>query len=80
MPELPEVETVRRGLNNLTLDLPIQSGEVLLTRSLAYPADVEQFGRELRVKRSLAGREGENIYSPSYHQDNLLDGWEFTFA
>lgn len=50
MPELPEVETVRRGLNNLTLDLPIQGGEVLLPRSLAYPADVEQFWQGITGK------------------------------
>ena len=43
MPELPEVETVRRGLNNLTLKQPIQGGELLLPRTLAYPPDVEQF-------------------------------------
>ena len=43
MPELPEVETVRRGLNNLTLDLPIRAAEVLLARTIAYPAEVEQF-------------------------------------
>ncbi|MEM9510961.1 MAG: DNA-formamidopyrimidine glycosylase [Cyanobacteria bacterium P01_E01_bin.35] len=43
MPELPEVETVRRGLNNLTLKQPIQGGEVLLPRTLAYPPDLEQF-------------------------------------
>ena len=42
MPELPEVETVRRGLNNLTLNLPIAGGEILLPRTLAYP-NVEQF-------------------------------------
>ncbi len=43
MPELPEVETVRRGLNNLTLKQPIQGGELLLPRTLAYPPDVKQF-------------------------------------
>lgn len=43
MPELPEVETVRRGLNSLTLTQPIQGGEVLLPRTLAYPLEVEQF-------------------------------------
>lgn len=50
MPELPEVETVRRGLNNLTLDLPIQGGEVLLNRTLAYPTDVEQFWQGIAGK------------------------------
>lgn len=43
MPELPEVETVRRGLNNLTLQQPIQGGEVLLPRTLAYPPEIAEF-------------------------------------
>lgn len=43
MPELPEVETVRRGLNQLTLGQPIQGGEVLLPRTLAYPFSVVEF-------------------------------------
>ncbi|MGF1588734.1 MAG: DNA-formamidopyrimidine glycosylase [Pleurocapsa sp.] len=43
MPELPEVETVRRGLNNLTTKQPIQKVEVLLARTLAYPPNLEQF-------------------------------------
>lgn len=37
MPELPEVETVRRGLNQVTLDQPILGGEVLLSRTIAHP-------------------------------------------
>ena len=36
MPELPEVETVRRGLNEWTLGHTIEGGEVLLRRSLAH--------------------------------------------
>lgn len=43
MPELPEVETVRRGLNNLTLNQKIQGGEVLLPRTLAYPPEIGAF-------------------------------------
>jgi formamidopyrimidine-DNA glycosylase len=43
LPELPEVETVRRGLNKLTLSQPILGGEVLLARTLAYPKDIAQF-------------------------------------
>ena len=50
MPELPEVETVRRGLNKLTVKQPIQGGEVLLSRTLAYPADVEQFWQGITGK------------------------------
>lgn len=37
MPELPEVETVRQGLNQVTLNQRIQGGEVLLTRAIAHP-------------------------------------------
>lgn len=43
MPELPEVETVRRGLAELTLNVPIQGGLVLYPKTVAYPADPEQF-------------------------------------
>ncbi|AIE74397.1 MULTISPECIES: DNA-formamidopyrimidine glycosylase [unclassified Synechocystis] len=43
MPELPEVETVCRGLNRLTLGRVIKGGEVLLNRSLAYPVSAEDF-------------------------------------
>ncbi|MGD1901457.1 MAG: DNA-formamidopyrimidine glycosylase [Geitlerinemataceae cyanobacterium] len=37
MPELPEVETVRRGLEAKTLGYAIEGGEVLLDRTVAYP-------------------------------------------
>ncbi len=37
MPELPEVETVRRGLNQVTLHQPIVTIEVLLERTIAVP-------------------------------------------
>lgn len=37
MPELPEVETVRRGLNKVTLASTIQAAEVLLDRTIAHP-------------------------------------------
>lgn len=47
MPELPEVETVRRGLNQLTLQQKIKGGEVLLKRSLAYPVSVPEFWSQL---------------------------------
>lgn len=43
MPELPEVETVRRGLNRVTLQYPIQGGAVLLPRSVAHPSSVADF-------------------------------------
>ncbi len=43
MPELPEVETVCRGLNQVTLNHQIRGGEVLLPRSIAYPDSPEEF-------------------------------------
>jgi len=52
VPELPEVETVRRGLNQTTLGYQIRGGEVLLPRSIAYPDSVESF---------LAGIQGASL-------------------
>lgn len=43
MPELPEVETIRRGLNQLTLHQEITGGDVLLNSTIAYPFSVDQF-------------------------------------
>ncbi len=43
MPELPEVETVRRGLARYTLDRAITGTEVLLPRTIAHPDTPEQF-------------------------------------
>ncbi|MEH2375203.1 DNA-formamidopyrimidine glycosylase [Nostoc sp.] len=43
MPELPEVETVRKGLNQLTLNQEITGGDVLLDRTIAYPFSVGEF-------------------------------------
>jgi formamidopyrimidine-DNA glycosylase len=43
LPELPEVETVCRGLNRLTLGQTIKGGEVLLQPTLAYPFSVREF-------------------------------------
>lgn len=43
MPELPEVETVRRGLNQLTLNQEILGGDVLLHRTIAHPLSVQEF-------------------------------------
>ena len=43
MPELPEVETVRRGLDKLTTQQTIEGAEVLLAKTLAYPPSVREF-------------------------------------
>jgi formamidopyrimidine-DNA glycosylase len=43
VPELPEVETVRRGLNRVTLNQTIWGGDVLLARTIAHPFSVAEF-------------------------------------
>ncbi len=48
MPELPEVETVRRGLQRQTHGLVIDRVEVLRARAIASPPDPELFALALR--------------------------------
>ena len=48
MPELPEVETVRLGLNQVTLNQVILGGDVLLARTIAYPISVDEFLAQLK--------------------------------
>lgn len=48
VPELPEVETVRRGLNRVTLNQPILGGEVRLARIVAHPPCADAFWAGLR--------------------------------
>lgn len=43
MPELPEVETVCRGLNHTTRNTIIKGGEVLLARTIAHPVFIDDF-------------------------------------
>jgi formamidopyrimidine-DNA glycosylase len=43
VPELPEVETVRRGLQQATSNLAIAGGDVLLDRAIAYPQSASDF-------------------------------------
>ncbi|MDX2244445.1 MAG: DNA-formamidopyrimidine glycosylase family protein [Leptolyngbyaceae cyanobacterium bins.302] len=43
MPELPEVETVKRGLNQVTLHQTITGGDVLLDRTIAHPSSIQEF-------------------------------------
>lgn len=53
MPELPEVETVRLGLNRVSLNQPVRGGDVRLARSVAYPERADEF---------LAGIDGSEIW------------------
>ncbi|MEO6861863.1 MAG: DNA-formamidopyrimidine glycosylase [Microcoleus sp.] len=50
MPELPEVETICRGLNQLTLDREILGGDVLLNSSIARSISATDFLTKLKGK------------------------------
>ena len=64
MPELPEVETVRRGLDRYTLDLPITGTEVLLPRTIAHPDTPEEFGFGLNQTKIQAWhRRGKYLFA-----------------
>ena len=52
MPELPEVETVRRGLNRVSLHQPVRGGDVRLARTIEYPELADDF---------LAGMDGAQL-------------------
>ncbi|HET8560856.1 MAG TPA: bifunctional DNA-formamidopyrimidine glycosylase/DNA-(apurinic or apyrimidinic site) lyase [Marmoricola sp.] len=74
MPELPEVEVVRRGLEAHVLDRPIRSVEVLhprpVRRHLAGPAD---FADRLVGRRFVAARRrGKYLWLPLDTGDALL--------
>jgi formamidopyrimidine-DNA glycosylase len=56
VPELPEVETVRRGLEQQTLHRPIQRIEVLRARAVASPPDPEAFAAALEQCSVVAWR------------------------
>jgi len=53
MPELPEVETVRRSLNESTCDRSIISSEILLERTIAYPENQKEFNSGLQGTKIL---------------------------
>ncbi|OYD94454.1 DNA-formamidopyrimidine glycosylase [Nostoc sp. 'Peltigera membranacea cyanobiont' 210A] len=72
MPELPEVETVRRGLNQLTLNQEITGGDVLLDRTIAYPFSVGEFVNGIE-KNAIAAwhRRGKYLLA----ELSLSSGW-----
>ncbi|GAX89496.1 DNA-formamidopyrimidine glycosylase [Effusibacillus lacus] len=60
MPELPEVETVRRSLEALVVDKTIEDVTVNLPRMIRTPDDVESFRHMLRGQRiERVGRRGK---------------------
>ncbi|MBE9223392.1 DNA-formamidopyrimidine glycosylase [Cyanobacterium stanieri LEGE 03274] len=70
MPELPEVETVCRGLNKTTSALTIKSAKVLLPRTLAYPDSVASFEQGITTKKIIQWhRRGKYLLA------QLSEGW-----
>lgn len=62
MPELPEVETIVRGLNEHLPGRVVRSVEILWPGAIATPADIGQFAREVAGKRiTRVGRRGKFI-------------------
>lgn len=77
MPELPEVETVRRGLEQKTLGLEIVGGEVLLKSTIAYPHSVGEFLGGLEgVAIARWHRRGKYLLAELRNlKDNTPGGW-----
>lgn len=76
MPELPEVETVCRGLNRVTLGHYIRGGNVLLERTIAHPVSVSDFLEGVSGCR-LEGwrRRGKYLLAQLATQDSSSGGW-----
>jgi formamidopyrimidine-DNA glycosylase len=76
LPELPEVETVCRGLNRLTQGQTIKSGEVLLARTLAYPPSAQEFERNIvNLTIALWQRRGKYLLARLSNANNEAAGW-----
>ncbi|MGF1492565.1 MAG: DNA-formamidopyrimidine glycosylase [Microcoleaceae cyanobacterium] len=77
MPELPEVETVRRGLNQATLGWPIGGGQVLLDRTVAYPLSTSDFLDGLTGKKIVTWhRRGKYLLAELAAQNGAKSqGW-----
>jgi formamidopyrimidine-DNA glycosylase len=64
MPELPEVETVRRGLDRYTLDREITGSEVLLPRTIGHPETPAAFSTGLdRTRIQAWQRRGKYLFA-----------------
>ena len=76
MPELPEVETVRKGLDKLTTNQPIEGGEVLLLRTLAYPDNIEQFWQGIKGNAIASWqRRGKYLLAELNDDSQSSTGW-----
>jgi formamidopyrimidine-DNA glycosylase len=75
VPELPEVETVRQGLNSVTLHQTIVGGDVLLERTIAHPFSVDEFLQGLVGTEMITwSRRGKYLLA-SLQRDRNPAGW-----
>ncbi|MGB3404039.1 MAG: DNA-formamidopyrimidine glycosylase [Microcoleaceae cyanobacterium] len=76
MPELPEVETVRLGLNNVTLHQICVGGDVLLERTIAHPLSVSNFLQGLEgTQIHQWHRRGKYLLAELNSPSNVAGGW-----
>ncbi len=75
MPELPEVETVRRGLNQVTLAQPIAGGEILLERSIAHPHPGEFLAAVTGLSIQQWHRRGKYLLAELSHDSEASVSW-----
>jgi formamidopyrimidine-DNA glycosylase len=76
VPELPEVETVCRGLNQVTQGKIIRGGEVLLDRTLAYPLSALEFCRNIQgVAIARWQRRGKYLLAQLTDNSSQSAGW-----
>ncbi|TVQ13529.1 MAG: DNA-formamidopyrimidine glycosylase [Leptolyngbya sp. DLM2.Bin27] len=76
MPELPEVETVRRGLERVTPGHRLEGGQVLLARTVAYPTVEAEFWTGLSgATLSAWHRRGKYLLGQLTHADGGPGGY-----
>jgi formamidopyrimidine-DNA glycosylase len=76
VPELPEVETVCRGLNQFTQNQLIQGGKLLLACTLAYPFSSSEFFAAI-TESTLSGweRRGKYLLANLTRPTGASGGW-----
>ncbi|WP_299487672.1 DNA-formamidopyrimidine glycosylase [Acaryochloris sp. IP29b_bin.137] len=76
MPELPEVETVRLGLEKATVGMQVLGGEVLYPRTIAHPQSSQAFIQGLQHATFLLWkRRGKYLLSQLSLSANGQTGW-----
>jgi hypothetical protein len=77
VPELPEVETICRGLNQLTLDREILGGDVLLNSSIARSISATDFLTKLKGKSiDRWYRRGKYLLAELSQLTDQKEGWD----